>query len=70
MSLSFLPWWGWLLCGLGIEMLAGLIGTLAQDNVVPEMNRGGTAIAKTIWFAGVACIILGVIQLVRRFLHG
>jgi hypothetical protein len=58
--LNVLPWWAWLLCGIGILFLTRLIRWIVED-------YDSTTVEIVRWivvFAGVICIVIGIVQFV------
>jgi len=54
--LNLLPWWGWVLCGIGGLLLARVIYWIAEDyrSIMAEI-LGWVAV-----FAGIICILIGI----------
>jgi hypothetical protein len=57
---NLLPWWGWLLCGVGGLIVAKLIGQPADDygSTTAEIIR------MIAIFTGVICILIGILAFV------
>jgi hypothetical protein len=54
---NLLPWWGWILCGVGSFFVARFIGRIADDHGSTAADIGRLLVG----FAAVACIVIGVL---------
>jgi hypothetical protein len=59
--LNLMPWWAWILCGLGGLFLARLIGRPADEggNTVAEIIR------MILGFAGIVGIVVGILLFIH-----
>jgi hypothetical protein len=58
--LNVMPWWGWLLCGVGTLILSRVVGWVADDT-------GSAPVEILRWvavFAGAICLVIGIALLV------
>jgi hypothetical protein len=58
--LNQLPWWGWMLCGVGCFLVARSIGRFADENgsTLAEIGR------LLAGFGGVVCIVIAALLLI------
>jgi hypothetical protein len=55
--LNLLPWWGWILCGIGSFLVSRFIGRIADDH-----GSTPAEIARLlVGFVGVLCIVIAAL---------